>query len=121
MLALGAVARVGVGADSGPDDAQPTPCDVRAPRPEHVIVHCDGDGGTIVLADAWAPGWSVTVDGAPAELARVDVVARGVEVSPGAHVAEFEYHPPGFELGRWISLASLFALAAIVALRWRRS
>ncbi|MCA9677707.1 MAG: hypothetical protein KC464_21975, partial [Myxococcales bacterium] len=45
----------------------------------------------------------------------VDGVARGVAVGPGEHVAIFHYAPPRAATGRWITLASVLALIALVA------
>jgi hypothetical protein len=122
-LPLGTVARAGRG-DEPPADAvaAPASCDVRAERPERIAVHCDGGGGLVVLADAWAPGWTATVDGAGAVVERVDLALRGVEVPPGAHDVVFAYAPPGEAAGRWITLASWVALlaGAVLLLRSRR-
>ncbi len=114
-LPLGAVARDGDGDDGGADAVAPVPCEVHDESADQVVVRCDGPAGVLVLLDAWAPGWSVTVDGAPARLERVDLAARGVEVGPGAHVAIFRYAPPGRRLGAWLGLAGLFGLVALLA------
>jgi len=49
----------------------------------------------LVLADAFAPGWRVTVDGAPRPLLQVNHYVRGVAVGPGDRRVEFAYRPPG--------------------------
>ena len=113
-LPLGTVARIGDG-EPPPADAVAAParCDVRADHPERITLHCDGGGGLAVLADAWAPGWTATVDGAARPVERVDLALRGVVVPPGAHDVVLSYTPPGAAAGRWISLAGLaLALAA---------
>jgi uncharacterized membrane protein YfhO len=79
-----------------------------------------------VLADAWYPGWRVTVDGNPAALHRTNLLFRGVELSPGRHVVIFAYEPRSWDVGRAISLVTLAALAlvllgtAVLSLRRRR-
>jgi len=112
LVPVGAVARIGRGEDRASADP-PRPCAVDAERPERVHVRCDG-AGVVVLLDAWAPGWSVTVDDAPARLERVDAVARGVAVGAGAHDVVFAYAPPGAAVGAWLSLAALAGLIALV-------
>ena len=53
----------------------------------------------LVLADAFAPGWDVTVDGAPRRLWQANHLVRGVMVRPGDRRVEFIYHAPGLRFG----------------------
>jgi hypothetical protein len=77
--------------------------------------------GFVVLADAWDPGWQVTVDEREEPLLRANVAFRAVRVPAGRHAVEMRYRPgPALE-GLALSLASLLAVAAIVLrARWRR-
>lgn len=47
----------------------------------------------MVLMDTWAAGWSVSVDGRPANQVRVNGVLRGVEVPTGSHTISWFYRP----------------------------
>lgn len=47
----------------------------------------------VVLMDTWAAGWSVSVDGRPADQVRVNGVLRGVEVPTGSHTISWFYRP----------------------------
>ncbi|MCE9575948.1 MAG: YfhO family protein, partial [Deltaproteobacteria bacterium] len=90
------------------DDAVPptplTPCAIASPVPEQVEVTCpDGPAGWAVITDAWAPGWSVTVDGADAEVARADALVRAVRVGPGAHAIVWCYRTPGLRAALLVS------------------
>jgi hypothetical protein len=79
--------------------------------------------GVVVLDDAWAPGWSVTVDGAPARELQANVVMRGVVVPAGAHEIVWSYRVPGLRLGALLSALGLLALlgwAAWLVVRARR-
>jgi hypothetical protein len=67
----------------------------------------------VVLDDAWAPGWSVTVDGRPARALQADVVLRGVLMPAGAHTIVWRYRVPGLALG-----AALSALGLALAVAW---
>jgi uncharacterized membrane protein YfhO len=74
-----------------------------------------------VLLDAWAPGWTATVDGAPATIERADLAARAVRISAGTHRIAFRYRAPGLRLGAAVSvLAWLNLLALAVVLRRSR-
>ncbi len=68
--------------------------------------------GLVVLDDAWAPGWSVSVDGRPARALRADVVMRGVVVPAGRHRVVWSYRVPGLRTGALLSLLAALGLAA---------
>jgi hypothetical protein len=79
--------------------------------------------GYVVLVDAWAPGWSATLDGAPVEILRANGIFRAVKVAGGRHTVELRYWPPGLTAGLTLAgLAAAAMLAAILAgprgLRW---
>jgi hypothetical protein len=67
--------------------------------------------GTLVLLDAFAPGWQATIDGVPVEIQRTNVVFRGVPVPAGSHQVEFVYRPWSVIVG-----AMLTALALLIAM-----
>ena len=73
----------------------------------------------LVLGEKFYRGWRATVDGAPAEIRRVDYVLRGIYLSPGRHRFEFVYDPLPFKVGKYLTFAS-FAIFAVMLLReWR--
>jgi hypothetical protein len=49
--------------------------------------------GLAVILDPYYPGWSATVDGAPAKLLRADVAFSAVQVSKGRHRLHLAYFP----------------------------
>jgi Bacterial membrane protein YfhO len=88
---------------------------------ERVVLRASADRqGILVLGDTWFPGWKATVDGRSAPVERVDYVFRGVRVGPGTHTVEFRYEPLSWRIGWVVSLVSLVALAAAVAVGLRR-
>ena len=95
-----------------------TPCAIASDRPEHVELTCEG-AGYAVLLDAWAPGWTATVDGSPAAIVRADAVARAVAIGPGPHHVDFRYRTPGLRAGAAISLPALLACLALIVRRRR--
>jgi hypothetical protein len=60
--------------------------------------------GVVVLHDLYYPGWEVRVDGVKKPILRMNLLFRGVEVSPGHHIVEFSFHP--------LSLSNLSAAAS---------
>ena len=66
---------------------------------------------------AYTPGWSVKVDGAPADVVRADTAFMAVEVSgKGTHHIEWSYMTPGLVTGAYLSLVGLLACAAVALL-----
>jgi hypothetical protein len=78
----------------------------------------------VLLDDAWAPGWSVRVDGRPAQALQADVVLRGVAVPAGEHEIVWSYRVPGLRAGAALSLLALLATLAwggLLVVRGRRA
>jgi hypothetical protein len=75
-----------------------------------------GASGLLVLADAWAPGWRVEIDGEERRLLRVGGYFRGVEIEPGDgdRTVAFVYRPDGWRWGLWTAGASLAGLLVLV-------
>jgi hypothetical protein len=69
------------------------------------------EGGAILVTSALMyPGWTVTVDGAPARPLTVDLALRGVALGPGPHTVVWAYRPP------WRLAATLCTFAGILCL-----
>jgi hypothetical protein len=69
----------------------------------------------LVLTDTWYPGWTVSVDGEPAPLERVNWSFKGVYLEPGAHQVRFDYRPRGLVPAAVVSAIGVLALLAGVA------
>lgn len=84
-------------------------------EPERVDVEADGgrSGGILVLADAFFPGWTATVDGRPARILRANHALRAVAIGPGPRRVEFRFEPASLRAGL---LSGAIALAAILVL-----
>jgi hypothetical protein len=75
---------------------------------------------TLVIEDAWWPGWEARIDGAPASIFRADSLVRAVRWPAGRHVLEMRYRPPEVRSG--VALSALGgALAAVWMVRARRA
>ncbi|MDW5594530.1 hypothetical protein VSS74_09295 [Conexibacter stalactiti] len=78
-----------------------------------VTIRTETDAQALVmLGDAWAPGWKVTVDGRPARQVRSDLVMRGVVVPAGVHEVEWSYSVPGLRAGAVASTVGVVVLLA---------
>ncbi len=77
--------------------------------------------GLLVLADSYFPGWHVYVDGREEKIARVNLFFRGVILSAGEHVVDFDYAPRSFAVGLAISLTTVggVVLGSVIAGRRR--
>ncbi len=88
------------------------PCAVESDRREHVDLVCAaGRPSYAVLLDAFAPGWSATVDGADAPILRADGLFRAVRIEAGAHRIAFRYRTPGLRAGATVSVAAALAIS----------
>jgi hypothetical protein len=69
--------------------------------------------GVVVLADVYYPGWTLTVDGQPSEILRVNRLMRGAAVDAGRHRLVYRYQPQSVRIGAALSLAGLVSLLGI--------
>jgi hypothetical protein len=70
--------------------------------------------GLVILADAFYPGWHLTIDGEPAPIYRTNRMMRGAAVKTGRHTLIYTYDPASFRLGGVLSIAGLLVLAGLV-------
>lgn len=85
-------------------------------RPERVrLIAQSSAPGVLVLLDRWYPGWSVRVDGRPAELLRANGAFRAVEIPAGEADVEFVFRPRGVAIGSGLTA---IGIAACLALLW---
>ncbi|HET8541251.1 MAG TPA: YfhO family protein [Anaeromyxobacter sp.] len=119
---LGRVAVEGVPPSPAAHEGEPlSPCLVEAPAAEEVELRCATRlGGFAVLLDELAPGWTATVDGAPAEIRRIDGFFRGVYLGPGPHRVAFRYSTPGLRHGIAVSMVAWASFAVAAAWMSRR-
>jgi hypothetical protein len=94
-------------------------------RADELVIRANApEGGFLVVADTFYPGWTVRVDGAPARIERANLSVRAVALPRGEHEVRFRYRSSALQRGAMISAVSwlVIALAAVVALvRSRRA
>lgn len=89
---------------------------------ELVTVRTSSTGPSLlVLNDAWAEGWSATVDGRPSPIHPANYAARGVFVEAGVHEVAFTYRTPMLAVGWAIAGAAALGAAAFALLAARRA
>jgi hypothetical protein len=113
-----------------PGDRQPfTPAEWASRDPDEVVIHVRTEAaGLLVVGNTWMPGWSATVDAAPATVHRGNHWQQVVALAgAGRHEVVLKYTPPGLRAGSAISATVLiawsgFGLALVVGLssapRW---
>jgi hypothetical protein len=83
------------------------------------VVEADRAGWHFVAIPAF-PGWSATVDGAPAPLVRVAPAGMAVHVPPGRHEVATHFVPWAFHAGALVSAATVAAIAGAALTARRR-
>lgn len=83
---------------------------------ETIRVEAEAEGeATLVVADAWWPGWEATVDGRNVTAFPADVLIRAVRWPAGRHVLEMRYRPPELRTGLALSALGVLGMAAWTA------
>jgi hypothetical protein len=89
---------------------------------ESLRVEAEADAdATLVIADAWWPGWEATIDGLGVTIFPADVLVRAVRWPAGRHVLEMRYRPPEVRSGILVSALGIAMLAAWITFLRRAS
>lgn len=111
------------------DPALPAAVHVDSDEPAHVVVHVAAypDASTsrrvmLVLPRAALPGWSATIDGAPATVRQRDgLISVELTLGADAGTVEFRYFPRGLFAGAAISGMTAFSLLCAGLLSTKRA
>jgi hypothetical protein len=92
-----------------------------AAEPERLRLDVDSTApSALFISEAYARGWTATVDGRTADIYPADVAGRGISVPAGHHTVEMRYEAPLFWTGLMVTLlASLGTLALAFAPGWQ--
>lgn len=102
----------GIGGASEAGHTAPPQASIIEDRRNRVVIETQNEGsGMLVLSDNYYPGWSATVDGAPAEIFRANCTMRAIKVPAGRHVVSFVFMPVTFKASVYLGLATLALLA----------
>jgi hypothetical protein len=103
----------------GPEDVGGT-VELAAMAPGYYSLRTDcASDAYLVLSEAHYPGWTVEVDGAPAELLRADHLLQAVKLPAGRHAVVFSYRSRFLRLG--FAIAALALLVPLAVAFRRRS
>lgn len=92
-------------------------------RSNHTVVEAaaGADGGYLVVLDSFADGWTATVDGIAAPIARANGLFRGVRLPAGQHRVEFFYRPQALRWGIGATVAATVVMLVLLASPRRRN
>ena len=108
-------------ASAGEVASNPGAVTVSAYESAHVNVQVRArTNALLVLGDKYFIGWRASVDGKPAPIVPVNLVLRGVYVTPGEHTVTFTFDPVPFRVGKWLTLTSFALFALLLGVEWRR-
>ncbi|MBD5315446.1 MAG: hypothetical protein HDS08_04710 [Bacteroides sp.] len=87
-------------------------------RPNRLTYHADSrQGGIAVFSEVYFPwGWNATIDGTPAEIARVDYVLRALRIPAGSHTVEMTFDPESLHVTDTLATVSVILIYLLVAL-----
>ena len=91
--------------------------EVIAYRPETVELSVrTGGPGVLVAAESWAPGWTASVNGRPAQVLPANVAFIGVPLPAGDHRVTLAYRPASFYRAAAVSMLAWLAVAVVSCL-----
>jgi hypothetical protein len=97
------------------DDRPLVPARITVAERQRLVIEADTPApGVLVVSETHYPGWTVTVDGKPAELLRADYALRGVALPAGKHVVEMRFSSRPTRLGLLLSLLGLAGLGGLL-------
>lgn len=88
----------------------------------HIKGHITVDGtGELVLSVPYEPGWTLKIDGQPADTNIFEDCFISIPLEAGEHTIELSYYPSGLNAGIAVSLLSLAAFLATFYLKKRKA
>ena len=112
-LPLRSGSRAGEGSRQAGNQNAPGSVRLTSDRPQRIAIAVEAaTDAWLVLADAWFPGWTATLNGTPLPVLRANYLVRAVAVPVGRHEVVFSYDPPGYATGRTVSSVAWGVLGA---------
>jgi uncharacterized membrane protein YfhO len=95
--------------------------------PDRITYECNNDSLSFaVFSEIYYPdGWKATINGAEAEIIRVNYVLRGLEIPPGRNEIEFVFQPKEYFTGnlimRWTSIGGYLVVLGLIVMGYTRN
>lgn len=75
--------------------------------------------GIVVFSEIYYPGWTATIDGKPADIARADYILRTMNVPAGKHTIEMRFDPQSLHITEGIAYGAMaLLLVGVIILIW---
>ncbi len=95
--------------------AQTSTVTLKSYQPNHLVYDVKSDkGGVVVFSEIYYPGWTATIDSEPATLGRVNYILRALNVKPGIHKVELDFHPTSVSATETVAYVGYAVLALII-------
>jgi hypothetical protein len=92
--------------------------------PESITIQAQSAAdGLLVIGDAYANGWTASVDGKKTKVLRTNHALRGVALPAGEHEVILRYEPASLRIGLWSTALASIGLIGIwswAIVDWRR-
>ena len=90
-------------------------------KPNHLIYETSShkDGVVVFSEIYYQPGWQVTIDDQPADIARANYILRAMNVPAGTHTIEMRFDPQSLHVTEGIAYGALILLLiGVIAVIW---
>ena len=89
-------------------------------EPNHLVYETSSpQDGIVVFSEIYYPGWTATIDGKPADIARADYILRAMNVPAGKHTIEMRFDPQSLHITEGIAYGAMaLLLVGVIILIW---